>query len=426
MTNSILSAVNGRFIVALFLAAASSGCGPAEHSAAPPDAPAAKPSTPNQSQSATARDPSLDRTSRDEPVGETENTPTVSPEQLAAAKQLAEDLGVVLQQDNLGNVIGLDTAARRSWVDDVQMQEMLVFPELQSLTVEGPSISHLLAPQIARATKLKSLAMRNTLITNEGIAELKHLKSLKIIDLRVSPLLDDAAMISLAEMPQLRAVRLNAVNVTDKGVATLLKLPQLTELDVRNCRGVTQNGIEQLIEKKTLRTLKIGGSTINDQVLEIVARMPNLTSLSLDNCDITDAGVAVLGNLPLVDLTLYQCANISDQGLHILASMSQLQRLTLRDVAANGTALAELPHPEKLVALNMAQSGITDAEVTLLDTMSGLEELTLSETALTDAAVDTLTRLTSLKKLIMTQTGVTPAGFQRLAQAIPKCSIRSN
>ena len=128
----------------------------------------------------------------------------VSPEQVAAAKKLAQDMGVVIKEDAAGHVILLDTAAKRSWVDDYQLQEMLVFPQLESLTVEGPSISHVVAPQIAKLTVLSALAMRNTLITNEGIAELKGLPSLKVIDLRLSPLLDDTVLESLAEMPQLR------------------------------------------------------------------------------------------------------------------------------------------------------------------------------------------------------------------------------
>ena len=69
-----------------------------------------------------------------------------TPEQIASAKQLAADLGVVLKEDGSGNVVVLNTAAKRSWVDDYQMQEMLAFPHLQSLTVEGPSISDQLVP----------------------------------------------------------------------------------------------------------------------------------------------------------------------------------------------------------------------------------------------------------------------------------------
>lgn len=349
-----------------------------------------------------------------------------TPEQIAAAKELAAQLGAKIGKDAEGQVISLDMAAGRSWVDDAQMQEILVFEQLGSLTLEGPSITDALVPRIAECDKLTSLALRNTLIGDDGIAQLSGLKSLKAIDLRVAPMVTDASMQTLAAMPELRAVRLVGGNVTDAGVAVLLTLPRLTELDVRNCRGVTNKGIQQAGTKKSIRMLKIGGPKIDDSVLELVATMDNLTGLSLDNCAIADAGIAKLGRLPLVDLTIYQCTKVTDKGLEVLASYRELCDLTLSDVGANGTALAKLPHPEKLISLDMAQSRITDAEVAHLARLTNLETLDLSQTELTDAAVDTLSKLTSLKRLTLTQTKISEAGTARLRKALPKCEVRAN
>lgn len=351
--------------------------------------------------------------------------PQYSKEQITAAKQLAVELGVVVKEDADGNVILIDTAAQRSWVDDYQMQEILVFSGLTSLTVEGPSITDELAPRIAEQTSLVSLALRNTLLGDQGIARFASLKALKVIDLRVSPMVTDAAMKTLAKMPQLRAVRLTGCNVTDAGIATLLDLPRLTELDVRNCRGVTAGAIARLTERESLRILKIGGPKINDEFLETVAKLNNLTGLSLDNCDITDAGVARLADLPLLDLTLYQCAGVTDKGLEILTGYTKLQHLTARDVPAKGSALAKLPHPEKLLSLNMAQSAVTDAELAVMRKMTSLESLNLSETGLTDAAVDALSKLGPVKQIVLTQTAISPEGMSRLRKALPNCSIRS-
>ena len=346
-------------------------------------------------------------------------------DKLAAAKQLAQDLGVLLKEDAAGNVVLLDTAAKRSWVDDYQLQELLVFPHLQSLTVEGPSVSDVIMPQIGKLTELSSLAMRNTLITNESLAELKPLKTLRIIDLRVSPLLNDSALNTLAEMQPLRAVRLLGVNISDRGVIQLLKLPQLSELDVRNCRGVTKTGIEALVGKTSLKTLKLGGGAMGDETLAVVARLNQVTTLSLDNCPITDQGLAGLAKLPLVDLTIYQCTDVTDEGLGFLRSLQDLKRLTLRDTKAKGACLALVPHPEKLLELNLAQSGLTDVEAVGLARFTKLEELVLSETGITDSAVETLKELTSLKSLTVAQTSLTEQGLRRLTDALPKCVIRT-
>ena len=347
-----------------------------------------------------------------------------SPEQIAKAKQLAADLGVVLKENSDGNVVLLDTAAKRSWVDDYQLQAILAFPKLQSLTIEGPSISDQVAPLIARQTALTSLAMRNTLVSDDGIAQLAALESLKVIDLRLSPLVTDQAAATLAAMPSLRAVRISGVNMTDEGVKQLLQLPRLTEIDVRNCRGVTKAGITAMVDKQPLRVLKLGGGTIDDDVLGIVANMRQLSNLSLDNCNITDAGVSQLESLSLTTLTIFQAPRVTDEGLKVLSKFDGLKALTLRDVPANCAALAKLSHPEKIRSLNLAQSGITDEQTALLTKMTGIEKLILNETALTDASVDVLRELKTLKHFEATQTQLSPDGVARLREALPNCKIR--
>ncbi len=415
------------FPVFLLLAMSLPACQPA-----PPPAPPAAPDTPRTAVEAPpgptemAGEPETVQPSGAESAASAPPAPQYSPEQMADARQLASDLAVLIREDDSGNVILIDTAANRSWVDDYQMHQLLVFPSLQTLTVEGPSITEHLAPRIAEAQGLTSLAMRNTLINDSGIEQLSGLKALRIIDLRLSSLLTDAAMDTLAAMPELRAVRLSGVNVTDTGVAKLLSLPNLTELDLRNCRKVTKAGIEQIGEKRSLRVVKLGGPEIDDEALELVAGMDHLTGLSLDNCDITDAGVGKLNRLPMEDFTIFQCANISDEGLTVLTAYDRLRRLTLRDVVAQGTALEWLPNPELLVELNMEQSGITDAQAPLLVRFTELESLNLSQTRLTDDAVEALSQLTWLKTLVLTQTSITDGGAAQLRQKLPDVSIRMN
>ncbi len=356
------------------------------------------------------------------PVSATAQKPT--PEQIKMANEMVDALSIRVKRDADGRVVLLDTAANRSWVDDEQMQEILIFPQLAALTLEGPSITDALAPRIAKLQDLTLLALRNTLVGDKGIPQLVGLKKLKIIDLRLSPLVSDKSMETLAGMASLRAVRLVGVNITDAGVESLLKLPALVELDVRNCGGVTRKGIEKMGAKKSLRTLKIGGAALGDKTLQLVAGMQNITSLAIETSPVTDAGVARLSKLPLKSLTIYQCANVTDAGLKILADHKELKQLTLRDLPAKGTVLALLPHPEKLVSLNMAQSRITDTEVVHLAKMTNLKQLNLSETAISDTALETFAKLKSLKKLIINQTAVSEEGIERLRKNLPGCEIR--
>lgn len=372
-----------------------------------------------------AEQPVVETVPGSEPVAEPE-WPGYTEEQTAAARQMVADLGVAIKEDAEGNVISVNTAANRSWVDNYQMEEILAFPRLKSLTVEGPSIDDALAPKIAEQAGLESLSVQATLIGDEGISQFTELKFLRVIDLRLCSLVTDAALETLSGMPELRAVRVSGTNVTDKGIAALLKLPRLTELDLRNCRGVTEASFERLAEKKSLRMLKIGGEKIDDSVLEVIAKVEGLKGLSLDNCSITDAGVAKLAGLSLTDLTIYQCANITDDGVAFLAEANDLTQLTLRDVAVQGTVVSTLPKPGQLVSLNLAQSKIMDAEIGNLESLANLETLVLSQTGITDESVDALSKLTKLKRLIVTETELTSEGVEKLQIALPECQIQFN
>jgi hypothetical protein len=262
-----------------------------------------------------------------------------SPEQMAAAKKTVTDLGGVVKEDAQGNVISIDMAAGRSWADDYQMQQVLVFPKLASLTVEGPGITNQLIPRLVEQKELTSLTLKNTLVDDQGIAELTAIPSLRIVDLRVAPLITDAAMDSLVKLPNLRAVRLVGGNITDHGVGVLMQAARLSELDVRNCRGVTKAGIDLVVKKASLRTLKLGGPAITDAMLAAVGEMTQLTGLYLDKCEITDAGLKQLARLPLQDFAVPQCPNITDSGLDVLSHFSNLRQLTLQGTAVRGAAL---------------------------------------------------------------------------------------
>jgi hypothetical protein len=86
-----------------------------------------------------------------------------------------------------------------------------------------------------------------------------------------------------------------------------------------------------------------------------------------------------------------------------------------------------MPHLKQLTELRTLELGltrITDTGIAEIGALHGLVELGLADTSLSDASVDTLEGLTALTDLDLTGTGVTDAGFERLADALPECTIR--
>ena len=348
-------------------------------------------------------------------------------EQNQAARDLAKELNIYVQMNDDGYVTVLDTAKERSWVEEYQLPELLTLDYLTSLTLEGPGISDEAATSIATLPQLTSLTMKNTLIGNTGIEKLKEITTLRILDLRFSPLVTDEAMKVLASMENLRAVRLNGVSqLTDAGLYSVLQLPSLVELDVRSCQNVSGKGIEKFVGKSTLRMLKIGDQSVSDSTLQTVARIEQLTGLAVQNSNITNDGLAALSALDLKDVTIEQCSAITDEGLGFLESYGQLRKLTLRDLRITGAIFDKLSNARKLTVLNVAQTNVDDDAVKSLLKMENLTELNLSETLVSDAAVEILAQLPNLKKLYVMQTKMTDAGVDKLKAALPDCNVQSN
>ena len=109
------------------------------------------------------------------------NWPEYTEEQTAAAKQMVADLGVVITEDAGGNVISVNTAANRSWVDNYQMEEILAFPRLTSLIVEGPSIDDALASKIAEQAGLLARLIQKQLMLRRRTHSLLAVGTLRAV-----------------------------------------------------------------------------------------------------------------------------------------------------------------------------------------------------------------------------------------------------
>lgn len=353
--------------------------------------------------------------------------PVFSAEQNQSAKEKAKELGIFIQVDDQSNVTVLDSAKNRSWVEEYQLPELLTLDYLTHLTLEGPGISDEAADSIAKLPRLESLTLKNTLISNIGIEKLKGMSTLRIIDLRLSPLITDEAMTVLASMDSLKAVRLNGVSqLSNTGLESVMKLPSLVELDVRSCPNVTTEGIEKLVEKPSLRMLKVGGQSVDHTTLKILGEIKQLSGLAIQNSNITNAGLAELVKLNLNDVTVEQCSAITDDGLKFLEGYNRLKKLTLRDLRITGDALSHLSQPDNLMVLNVAQTRVNDESLKGLTKAVNLQELNLSETPVSDAAIESLSQLKNLKKLSVMQTKMTDEGIEKLKAALPDCEIREN
>lgn len=115
---------------------------------------------------------------------------------------------------------------------------------------------------------LKTLSVSSTGITNEGLAEIAHLRSLLYLYLADCRIGDDGVK-QLAGLRNLQNLSLNETDITDAGLAALKDVQALTYLNLR-------------------------GTRIGDASLPHLMGLKNLEIIVLRNTDVSAAGVARL------------------------------------------------------------------------------------------------------------------------------------
>ena len=88
-------------------------------------------------------------------------------------------------------------------------------------------------------------------ITDRGLARLAELDlpKLDVLDLGHCESITDAGMADVARMTQVRSLDLRNTAITDEGLAALTRMQNLTWLTLDDCPGITDRGLELLARK---------------------------------------------------------------------------------------------------------------------------------------------------------------------------------
>jgi hypothetical protein len=125
---------------------------------------------------------------------------------------------------------------------------------------------------------------------------------------QVASVVDDGAMVSVAQLPDLEYLRLDHslfgvgnhpdVRITDAGMRELRALIRLRELSVRG-NDITDRGLESLAPLKNLCVLDISGTSVTDSGIRFLVQLPSLRLLRVSTTLITPEGIRRLrGALP--------------------------------------------------------------------------------------------------------------------------------
>lgn len=207
----------------------------------------------------------------------------------AAAKAL-EDLGAKLKRDDNGRVIEVSLASKKFQADDLRY--LASFPRLRTLSLyETPLTDDGLA-HLKSLTSLKNLNLGSCRkVTDAGLKYLEKLENLESLNLGFCRKITDEGFAILTRFPELKSLNLSITNVTDDRLKTVAGLKNLRHLDLDNA-PITDAGIEHLKSLRNLRSLRFVGAAVGDDGLETLHEVKSLRFLNVTDSLVTDAGIA--------------------------------------------------------------------------------------------------------------------------------------
>jgi len=197
----------------------------------------------------------------------------------------------------------------------------------------------------AEASRVLDRLVRGQLALGEG-ATVTDAHRARIEELILRHLAEDAFLPLLARFPGLRVLELSTPRVTDEGLARLPGLRSLRELDLTGS-GLTDASLPGLARHRTIEVLRLGRTAVTDDGLAALASLEGLACLWLGGTAVTDAGLAHLRGLPkLRELALP--SGVTGAVAEHLAAMPSLQIVSLWDAEPTeetvGRIRAALPH----------------------------------------------------------------------------------
>jgi len=315
---------------------------------------------------------------------------------------------------------------------DKHLTHLSGMTELLELDLRNTAVSDAGLAHLAGLTKLRKLYLRSNPATNKitdaGMVHLKNLRALEEIDLPWGDDITDTGFAFLADLDSLKKLNACSNGITDKSMATFAQMKSLEELDLMS-RNLTDAGMEKLAKCLHLRCLDLQRSPITDAGLAHLGELKTLRELWIRKTQVTGNGLTVLKELPLLTRLYLHYVYFGEVGTAHLADLKSLERLGIfwPETEITDDDLAYLSRITSLKYLDIHGRGfdgshplITDHGLAHLGNLKALETLTITSCPrVTDAGLKNLEELTSLKQLRLDKSRITNAGVARLKAKIP-------
>lgn len=301
-------------------------------------------------------------------------------------------------------------------VSDAGIDRLRDCRKLRALDLSGTQITDTAMLLLADLPEMDTLELTSTAVTDAGLLHLAGAPRLRQLDLTqydALPGVTDRGMSYLGACSELETLLLGGLHVSDDGLAQLRGLPKLKMLDIRGA-ALTDAGLACLGVMKSLVALDLPGVEVSDLAVQRLTDLPQLEKLTLGAWALGDAGLAALGTIDsLKELHLY---GISDSGLKHLQGLPRLEKLDLRGTAITDAGLKHMQGLRRLEKLDLRETAITDAGLATVGALRSLKRLDISGTQVGDSGMQHLQGLAGLEELQLVDTAVTDAGLAHLGR----------
>ncbi len=180
-----------------------------------------------------------------------------------------------------------------------------------------------------------------TALTNEGLAFLSDLTTLKSLDLSFSRI---TTLRALSGLDNLESLTLMFTQITDEGLVSISDFKNLKHLDLSCSAKFTNNGLSHLRGLNRLEKLVLSATNVTDAGLNYLTKqaLPALTHLDLNSARITDAAVPIFQEMPRLRILILRATLVSNNGIDALKKLTFLSTLDLTGSKVTWEAVAPL------------------------------------------------------------------------------------
>jgi serine/threonine protein kinase/Leucine-rich repeat (LRR) protein len=188
---------------------------------------------------------------------------------------------------------------RRVRLSEEDLRVLSGLKELKTLSLAEMSVGDGALVHLAPLEKLESLDLSRTHVTGSGLGYLSGARGLKHLQLSYAPV-QSGNLNALAAFTKLETLELSAnssaQSLTDEALAALEHLPSLKVLGLRSAK-ITDGGLDRVAKLSELEVLDLEGTPVSDAGVEKLAGLGRLSRLSLTRTSITDAATESLAKM---------------------------------------------------------------------------------------------------------------------------------